>query len=1367
MTTAKDQDKLVSALRSALKETERLRRRNRELTAAAEEPIAVVGMACRYPGGVRSPEDLWRLVAEGRDATTEFPRDRGWNVDELYDPDPTRLGHTYSRRGGFLHDAAQFDPAFFGISPREAVTVDPQQRLLLETTWEVVERACIDPVSLRGSRTGVFTGVMYGDYATRLGHVPPEHEGSLGTGSAGSIASGRVSYALGLEGPAVTIDTACSSSLVAVHLAANALRGRECGLAVAGGVTVMASPHVFVEFSRQRGLAPDGRCKSFAASADGTGWGEGVGLLLLERLSDARRLGHRVWGVISGTAVNSDGASNGLTAPSGPAQERVIRQALAAARIGADQVDTVEAHGTGTTLGDPIEARALLATYGRDRGRPLWLGSVKSNIGHTQAAAGVAGIMKMIMAMRHHTLPKTLHVDAPSPHVDWASGGVALLTEAVPWPAGERPRRAGVSSFGISGTNAHVIVEEPPAVAAEQPRSARPVAGPWVISAKTPAALAARAGQLLSVVDEQPGDTGYSLAATRSTFRHRAAIVAEQHEEFVLGLKALAAGETSAAVLRGTAATTGATAVMFTGQGSQRLGMGRQLAGTFPVFADALDEVCAHLDPLLERPLHEVMWTDADALNQTQYTQTALFAVETALYRLVESWGLRPDFVTGHSVGELVAAHVAGVLSLPDAATLVAARGRVMQALSTAGAMLSVRATEEAVLPLIAGRADVGIAAVNGPAAVVLSGGRDSIDELERILSGQGRKTRRLTVSHAFHSPLMRPAAAELAEVARGLRFTAPAVPVISTLTGEPAESLTDPDYWADHLLGTVRFAAGITALHARGVRTFVELGPDAVLTPMAHDCLAHDRSTTLVPLLKRGRSERLTAATALGRLYVDGHAVTVAAAFPPGSRRVDLPTYPFERDHYWLDPADRATADDWFWSAVESGDRESIAAALRVDGGALAKLLPALSSWRRQRRHWHRLGLRPVPDGPATLRGTWLVVGRHPGIVEAITEHGGKVVAVAADGGADGVADAVDESVTGVVCVGSAVLAAGLVAARVPVWSTGPTHGATGVIEVPDELDATGRARVARVLSGATGEHDVALRPAGIVARRIEPVGPPEPTPPPDGGVVVLGDAGGLGVRVARWLARRGVPDVVLVADAGSEPGVTVVPDLAAALEAVHCRTLICAGGWVPDLPADCSLVVFARLTDLLRGWADPVDRPALTVVWGPWSDQPADHAVHPDLVFDRLPWHGGAASLIVADVDWDEVAATADPRAARLLAAVTTAPSVVSPAAGTRSEQYADRADEFRRRFTDRSPADREELAVSLLTAQAQSLLGTAPVSPESNLLDLGFTSMTVLELATVVRDHTGIDLTPAAVFDHPTPAALARHLATAAAG
>ncbi|MET8704717.1 beta-ketoacyl synthase N-terminal-like domain-containing protein, partial [Kitasatospora sp. NPDC004723] len=881
------------------------------------EPIAIVGIGCRFPGGVSSPEELWQLVADGVDAVGEFPAARGWNIDELYDPNPDAPGKTYTRQGGFLYDADLFDADFFGISPREALALDPQQRLLLETAWEAVESAGLEPAALRGTHTGVFAGVVTQEYVSLTHQGPEGVEGYILTGTTASVASGRVAYALGLEGPAVTVDTACSSSLVALHLATQALRNGECGMALAGGATVMANPGMFLEFSRQRGLAPDGRCKSFSSAANGTTWAEGVGLLLLERLSDAQRNGHRVLALVRGTAVNQDGASNGLTAPNGPSQQRVIRQALASAGLKPGDVDAVEAHGTGTKLGDPIEAQAILATYGKNRpaDQPLWLGSFKSNIGHAQAAAGVGGVIKMVQAMQHGLLPKTLHVDAPSPHIDWEAGAVSLLTEATPWPETGHPRRAGVSSFGISGTNSHVILEQAPDTAPTADAKALtpgvlptlPVV-PWVLSGKTEQAVRDQAARLAAHLTSHPDQditrVAHALATTRTHFDHRAATTGTTQDELLTGLRAIANGTTPTSTTSG---GTGKTAFLFTGQGSQRNGMGRELHDVFPAFAAALDNVCDHFTPHLQHPLRDVMFAPADTelgdlLHQTAYTQPALFALETALHTLIRTWDIHPDYLTGHSIGELTAAHAAGVLTLTDATTLVAARGRLMQNARTDGTMITIQATEQELLPLLEQHPGVTIAALNTPHSTVISGDHDTAHTIARHFAEQGRKTRQLHVSHAFHSPHMDDILDTFREVAESLTYTAPTTPVISNVTGQiaTAEELTSPAYWTRHIREAVRFADALTTLHNNGVTTHLEIGPDTTLTTLTRT--THPDTTT-IPTLHPTTPETHTLTTALTTLHTTGTRISWAALLGHHPGHTDLPTYPFQHQSYWLHP--------------------------------------------------------------------------------------------------------------------------------------------------------------------------------------------------------------------------------------------------------------------------------------------------------------------------------------------------------------------------------------------------------------------------------------------------------------------------------
>ncbi|WUA09387.1 SDR family NAD(P)-dependent oxidoreductase [Nocardia sp. NBC_01377] len=915
------------------------------VTGRIDDPIVIVGMACRYPGGIANPGDLWRLIAEGQNVVEEFPIDRGWDLRGLAEQWQQSHGAELVQRGSFLDDAFLFDNEFFGISPREAAIMDPQQRLFLECAWEALENAGVVPESIRGSRTGVFVGAMATDYGPRLHEVPAGYEGYALTGLSNSVVSGRVSYVLGLEGPAVSIDTACSSSLVALHQAVAAVRAGECAMALVGGVTVMSSPGIFVEFSRQRGLSADGRCKSFAEAADGTGWAEGVGVLLVERLSEARRRGHEVLAVVRGTAVNQDGASNGLTAPNGPSQRRVIRQALANAGVAATEVDVVEAHGTGTRLGDPIEAQALLGTYGQDRPAddPLWLGSIKSNIGHTQAAAGMAGVIKMVESMRRGLMPRTLHVDAPSSHVDWDAGQVRLLTEDREWTTRRgRPRRAGVSSFGVSGTNAHVILEQAPEIPerADEPRvtghdgtdhnhSHTDAGGDsdtgsgvvsWVVSGRSREALLAQASRLrewVSVRPESvPGDVAWSLLS-RSRFEHRAVVTGTDTAELVAGLDALVENTPSASVVSGVVRAVGKTVWVFPGQGAQWTGMGRGLYEVFPVFRAAFDEAVTAFEEALTAAggspagvgagvgLREVVWGEDEAvLSRTLYAQGGLFVVGVAVARLLESHGLRPDHLIGHSVGEIVAAHVAGALTLSDAARLVAARGRLMQALPEGGVMVAVQATEAEVTALL--EDGVEIAAVNAPNAVVVSGTTIAVERVVTRLGEAGRRVNRLPVSHAFHSVLMAPMLEEFAAVLATISFTDPTIAWVSNLDGRlVGERAGTVEYWVRHVREAVRFGDGVDTLRASGVDTYVVAGPDGGLSVLIDRCLEHHHTaigdagqpavspveTTVTAVLGKGRDEASTLSMTLARLETSGVAVDWTTLYP-GAKRVSLPFY-------------------------------------------------------------------------------------------------------------------------------------------------------------------------------------------------------------------------------------------------------------------------------------------------------------------------------------------------------------------------------------------------------------------------------------------------------------------------------------------
>ncbi|MEU6162436.1 type I polyketide synthase, partial [Streptomyces sp. NPDC047130] len=1517
-------EKAVEALRASLKEVERLRRQNREMREAAREPVAVVAMSCRLPGGVAAPEDLWRLVADGRDAIVDFPADRGWT-----ETGPAPEG--YARRGGFVPDAPDFDAALFGINPREALAMDPQQRMLLEASWEVLERAGIDPHSLAGTDTGVFVGASPTGYAT-LGRLPESTVGYQLTGTAHSVLSGRLSYVLGLEGPAVTVDTACSSSLTALHLAVQALRRGECGRALVAGVTVITTPSAFTEFGKQGGMSSDGRCKSFSAAADGTGWSEGVAVLFVERLSDARRLGHDVLAVVRSTAMNQDGASNGLTAPNGPSQQRVIRAALTAARLTPADVDAVEAHGTGTVLGDAIELKALQDTYGRDRDadRPLWLGSLKSNIGHTQATAGVAGVMKSVLAMHHDQLPRTLHVEQETPHAARPGGGVRLLREAQPWPRGGTPRRIGVSAFGISGTNVHVILEEAPApepdgphdTAPQEPRETSPAPrrGPvvWPVSAQTAAALRAQARQLAGRLAERtddPADVAWSLATTRAGLTHRAVASGADHDALLAGIDALAAGTPAPGVVSGVVAE-GRTAFLFTGQGAQRAGMGRALYDAHPVFADAFDAVCSRMD--LERPLRDVVFGDADALGRTVHAQAGLFALEVALFRLLETWGVFPDVLLGHSIGEVAAAHCAGVLSLDDACRLVSARGRLMDALPEGGAMLAVETAEDG-LELPDG---VDLAAVNGPTSITVSGDADAVGALEERLRSEGVRVKRLTVSHAFHSHLMEPMLDAFAAVAESLTYHTPEIPVVTTAPGD----LATPGYWVRQIREPVRFADAVRRLHADGVTRAAELGPDGVLCALTQQSAP---DLACAPLLRKDRDEREAALAALGRLWVRGADVDWPAVLPEG-HRLPLPTYPFQRERFWPetstdDPAATTAAtaaaadgdEARFWEAVERQDLAQLAETLGMDddGRALEEVVPALSTWRRSRHEeavldsWrYQVTWKPLAAAPATApTGTWLLVTSGPAtpaqdVADALRTAGAlvhtatltpgddraavaalladtapdTVVYVAADGDDNPPRDAAAE-LAALLTVLQAVTDAG---SGAPLWCL--TRGAVsvadddpptrpgqallwglgrvaalehpaawgGLIDLPPALDAATGARLTALLTGDHDEDQIALRTTGAHGRRVVRAPRDEaPTRPwtTDGTVLVTGGTGGLGGDVARWLARRGVPHLLLAGRRGPDaPG---ADDLTAELTALGARVTVAAcdvadrdalTALLAAVPAEFPLTgvvhtagigVGAPLTDtdeatltdvidgkvtgaaLLDELAGDVDRFVMfssiaatwggggqgayaagnayldalaaarrarglsgtAIAWGPWAEigmAKDDEVVEAHrrrglMALDRALAVRGLADAVdrdetcvsIADVDWQRFApAFLSGRPGPLLSELPEAAAAGAP------DGDDDPSTALRDALEAAPESERPRLLLEAVRTHTATVLGhadTQAVEPRRAFRDVGFDSLTAVELRNVLTAETGLRLPATLVFDHPTPLALSEYL------
>ncbi|HEY2673424.1 MAG TPA: acyltransferase domain-containing protein, partial [Rugosimonospora sp.] len=1252
----------------------------------AGEPIAIVGMACRFPGGVRSPEEFWELLANGTDAIGPFPADRDWDLAELLAPGSQTPRSSAARTGGFLYDAGDFDPDFFGISPREATAMDPQQRLLLQTAWEALEHGRVDPTSLVGSQTGVFVGASSSGFGMPAHQAAEELGGHVLTGRTGSVLSGRVAYSLGLEGPAVTVDTACSSSLVALHLAGQALRQRECSLALVGGVTIMATPEMFVEFTRQGGLAPDGRCKSFASAADGTGWAEGVGVLLLQRLSDAVRDGRRVLAVVRGSAVNQDGASNGLTAPNGPAQQRVIRRALANAGLAASEVEAVEAHGTGTRLGDPIEAQALLATYGQDRpsDRPLRLGSVKSNIGHAQAAAGVAGVIKMVLAMRHEVLPATLHIDEPSPQVDWDSGAVSLLTAPMAWPEGDHPRRAGVSSFGISGTNAHVILEQAPPRPVAAPCAAAVV--PWVLSAKTAAGLDEQAARLAASVDTRPGlgvaDVGFSLATTRAGLVHRAVLLVGDRDEAMTGLGALAARQPAANVVSGPAPAGGRrVAFVFPGQGGQWTGMAAELLEESPQFARALGDCADALAPFISWSLLDVIRAvpGAPALDRVDVVQPALFAVMVSLARLWQSYGVEPAAVVGHSQGEVAAAHIAGALDLGDAARVVALRSRILPVLAGLGAMVSVALDERRVREAAARFGDrLTVAAVNGPSSVVLSGEPAALAELAAELTAQGVRVRDIPVNYASHSAQIETVRAELLAALAPIRPRSAQVPFYSTVTGQQLDTTgLDAGYWYRNLRQEVRFEAATRALLDSGTDVFIEVSPHPVLSAAIQETADGARTTTenvaVVSSLRRDDAGLRRFLAALAETYVRGVPVDWRPAFADlPVNEVDLPTYPFQRRRFWSaappssGPAvtQQTDAQSRFWEMVGGADLDGLTATLDLADGvpqsSLATVLPVLSAWHRRQQEQARLDRwryrttwRPLPDqSPGHLAGRWLVVlpaGRAVTVViddclAALEEQGADVVRLPVSAGDPGEAvrsALADESTPdGVIsllgCAGDASVSdavAGTLAllqvlggagVPVPLWvlsrgavTTGaeavvadPSQAALwglgfvaalehpqqwgGLVDLPVRLDPDARRRLCAVLSGGTGEDQVAVRPEGIFARRLIRVpvtADPAPDWQPKGTALVVGADGPLLIPAARWLAGSGVEQIVLATPDGADTvgAAELAADCGRAGVALRCVTCD-----ITDREALASLVRSQHPIEVLvHPTASPIEEP------------------------------------------------------------------------------------------------------------------------------------------------------------------------------
>ncbi|WP_246150110.1 type I polyketide synthase [Streptomyces qinzhouensis] len=1466
----------------------------RVVAAAGGEPIAIVGMGCRYPGDVRGPEQFWDLLTNGTDAISGFPTDRGWEAFE----EEFGFGRAYAREGGFVYDAAKFDADFFGISPREALAMDPQQRLLLETSWEAIERAGLAPSSLHGSATGVFIGASGSGYESTLPPHDPTLDGYRLTGTVSSVASGRISYVLGLTGPAMTVDTACSSSLVALHQAVTALRGGECTMALAGGVAVMTSPGAFMEFSKQGGMASSARCKAFSDGADGIVWGEGAGMVLLERLSDARRNGHQVLAVIRGSAVNQDGASNGLSAPNGPSQRRVIRAALANAQVSAADVDVVEAHGTGTSLGDPIEAGALLATYGQERpaeDRPLWLGSVKTNIGHTQQAAGIAGVIKMVLAMRHGTLPRTLYAEEPSSHVDWSAGNVRLLEEPREWPAGDRPRRAGVSAFGISGTNVHVILEETPAaVEAPEPegRPDLPVLEPglpaWLVSGHSKAALAGQAGRLREHVVARPeapvGDVAWSLATSRSVFEHRAIVLGTEREELLAGLVAVATGQPAPGVVTGRVdpGGIGRTAFVFPGQGSQWVGMGRELADASPVFAAKLAECAAALEPFVEWELDEVL-AGRHGFEAADVVQPALWAVMVSLAAVWRAAGVEPDAVVGHSQGEIAAAVVAGILSLEDAARVVALRSRTLAVLAGRGGMLSIAEPVDAVRERIAGFGDrLSVAAVNGPSATVVSGEPEALRELQDSC-GTSVRTRMIPVDYASHGPQVDELRDDILAALEGITPRPAEIPMVSAMSGEWLSGPEmDAGYWYASLREPVEFDRAIGVLGEAGHGVFVEASPHPVLTSAIADSL-EDRDPVTVGSLRRddGNAERLL--TSLAEAYVRGVTVDWTAVLTGGSK-VELPTYAFQQRRFWPEIPEVKRSG---WS---------------------------VDDWR------YRITWQPSDTSGAVpaLTGTWLLVGDDPdapAIAEALSGHGAEVVTVA---GPEELDTSVLSGVSGVVSLlaldetpdaeypwvprGTAATVELIQAVHrseiaVPVWlltrgavqtgtgevTTSPGQTAVwglgravglerpelwgGLVDLPAEFTDLSAAGLVSVLAGGR-EDQVALRPAGVFLRRLvhaEARRTEAKKWSPRGTVLLTGGTGAIGVSIGVWLAEQNTQRVVLTSRSG--PAAPDVAALAASVantgtdvEVVSCDLGVPGQvngmvSWIQESGPALSTVLHSANLPYLA-WVENTEReglaaalgakatgavhldqattgleidefilfssisatwgsndhgayaagnsfldgfaearrarglPATSIAWGVWDNRDWDAvdavmeqgagAVTPSrlrrqgmnaLKTDRALTALGEiltedeTFIAIADVEWEKFAPVF--RAARPRPLLDTIPEAQEELGPIRSAgaETAERG-EYASLLAAMSVAERRRTVIELVRSHASAVLGhesADEIDATRAFRDVGFDSLTAVELRNQLNTVTGTRLPSTVVFDHPNPTALAEEILT----